>query len=367
MPRVFQVKSYPGTAIAGLLLAGACAPPQPPPRRPVPVAIGVAARGPVPDLRLANGMVEPLNAVAILPQVGGVLTEVLFKEGADVAAGQLLFKIDPRPYEAALHQAEAVLSKDQAEADNADRSAARYGALVQNDYVTREQAEDATATAAAARAAVEADRAAVEAARLNLEYATIRSPIAGRTGSLLVRSGNVVRPGGTPLVTINQLRPIRVRFALPERDLVDVQRYATRGRIRVRAAPAGDGPFEDGVLSLLENAVDTTTGTVGLKAEFPNRSGLLWPGQFVTVQLELHVDPDALTVPTQSVVVGQNGSYVFVVQPGDSVRVQPVVTGRTVQDRTVIERGLDAGARVVTDGQSRLEPGARVEIRPAVK
>ena len=156
-------------------------------------------------------------------------------------------------------------------------------------------------------------------------------------------------------------------LALPERDLADVQRYASRGRIPVRAAAAGDGPFEDGVLSLLENAVDTTTGTVGLKAEFPNRSGNLWPGQFVTVQLELHVDPDALTVPTQSVVTGQNGSYVFVVQPENTVKMQPVVTGRTVQDRTVIEKGLDAGARVVTDGQSRLEPGARVEIRPGVK
>ena len=355
------------TLAAGLLVLGGCAKPEPPPRRPVPVAVGVAARGPVPDMRVANGVVEPLNAVSILPQVGGVLTDVLFKEGANVTAGQLLFKIDPRPYEATLHQAEAVLSKDLAQAENAARDAARYTALVQNDYVTKEQADQATSAAAAARAAVEADRATVEAARLNLEYASIRSPIDGRTGSLLVRSGNVVRPGGTPLVTINQIRPIRVRFALPERDLVDVQRYAGRGRIPVRAAAAGDGPFEDGVLSLLENAVDTATGTVGLKAEFPNRSGLLWPGQFVTVQLELHVDADLLTVPSQSVVVGQSGSYVFVVQPGDSVRMQPVVTGRTVQDKTVIERGLEAGARVVTDGQSRLEPGAKVEIRPAVK
>jgi multidrug efflux system membrane fusion protein len=347
---------------------GGCAKPKPPPRPPVPVTVGVVERGPVPDLIVANGQVEPINSVTIQPQVGGVLGEVLFREGAEVSAGELLFKIDSRPYVSALRQAEAMLARDQAQADNAQRDAERYAALVQKDYVTKSQADQAAAAAAAQKAVVEADRAAVETARLNVEYASIRAPIAGKSGSLLVRAGNVVRPGGgDPLVTINQVRPIRVRFAVPERDLAEVQRYAKGGKVRVSATPAGEGAPEQGLLSFLENAVDTITGTVTLKAEFPNPSGRLWPGQFVAVQVELYVEPNALTVPSQAILVGQSGSYVFVVEPGDTVRVQPVTTGRSVRDRTVIEKGVDAGTRVVTDGQSRLEAGSAVEVRSGAK
>ena len=354
-----------GVMSAVVVVAAACAKPAPPPRRPVPVTVAVAERGPVPYLMVSNGVVEPINSVSILPQVGGVLTDVLFGEGDDVVAGRPLFKIDPRPYEAALRQAQANLARDLAQAENARSQAERYAALVQNDYVTREQADLSASESAAANAVVAADSAALESARLNLEYATIRAPISGRTGSLLVRPGNVVRPGtGGPLVTINEIRPIRVRFSLPERDLADVRRYAREGNVQVRATPAGGGA-ETGVLSFLENAVDTTTGTVTLKAQFPNPRAVLWPGQFVSVEVRLYVDPEALTVPSQAVLTGQSGSYVFVVRPGDVVAVQAVVPGRTVQDRTVITQGLDAGARVVTDGQSRLAPGARVEVRTA--
>ena len=361
MNRILRIASS-----AAAVVAAACAKPVPPPRRPVPVTVAVAERGPVPYLMVSNGVVEPINSVAILPQVGGVLTDVLFGEGDEVAAGRPLFKIDPRPYDAALRQAQANLARDVAQAENARSQAERYGALVEQDYVTREQADLSAAQSAAANAVVAADSAALESARLNLEYATIRAPITGRTGSLLVRPGNVVRPGtGGPLVTINQIRPIRVRFSLPERDLAEVRRYAREGNIQVRATPTGGGAPETGVLSFLENAVDTTTGTVTLKAQFPNPRAALWPGQFVSVEVRLYVDPQALTVPSQAVLTGQSGSYVFVVRPGDVVAVQAVEAGRTVQDRTVIVRGLDAGARVVTDGQSRLAPGARVEIRTA--
>ena len=353
-------------AVAAMTLAG-CAKPQPPPRRSVPVAVAVAQRGPVPYLILANGVVEPINTVAIQAQVSGVLTEVFFREGDDVSESRVLFQIDPRPYQAASRQAEAVLARDVAQAENAQRDAERYAALVQKDYVTKAQADQAQAAAAAQRAAVDADRAAVENAQLNLEYATVRAPIAGRTGSLIVRAGNVVRPGtGSPLVIINQIRPIRVRFAVPERLLPEVQRYAKGGGIRVRALPSGGPGPEDGKLTLVDNAVDTTTGTVVLKAEFRNLAGRLWPGQFVSVEMELYVQRNAVTVPSQAVLVGQSGSYVFVVGDSGVARVQPVTTGRTVRDLVVIEKGLEVGARVVTDGQSRLEPGAKVEVRPQV-
>ena len=351
-----------------LCMLVACGKPAPPPKRPVAVTVAPAERGPVPYVIGANGQVEPINSVAIQAQAGGVITDVLFKEGADVALGQPLIKIDPRPFEAALRQAEAMLARDQASAANAVRDAERYAALVQKDYVTKSQADQAVAAAAAQTAVVDADKAAVENARLNLEYTTIRAPIAGRTGSLLVHAGNVVRPGGgEPLVTINQIHPIRIRFAVPERYLAEVQRYAKAGKVRVIANLATTGEPEAGVLSFVENAVDTVTGTVTLKGEFPNTSGRLWPGQFLPVQVELYVEPNAVTIPTAAIVVGQNGSYVFVVEAGNTVRVQPVVTERAYQDRTIVTKGLDAGTSVVTDGQSRLEAGVKIDVRPGVQ
>jgi multidrug efflux system membrane fusion protein len=346
----------------------ACAKPEPPEKKPVAVTVATAQRGPVPYVIGANGQVEPINSVAIQAQAGGVITAVLFNEGADVTLGQPLIKIDARPYESALRQAEAVLARDQVSAANAARDADRYAALVQKDYVTKSQADQAIAAAAAQTAVVEADKAAVENARLNLEYTTIRAPIAGRTGSLLVHAGNVVRPGGgEPLVTINQIHPIRIRFAVPERFLSEVQKYAKAGKVRVIANPSTGGAPEVGFLSFVENAVDTVTGTVTLKGEFPNASGRLWPGQFLRVEVELYVEPDVVTVPTVAVVVGQNGSYVFVVDAASTVTVQPVETERAFEDKTIIAKGLDAGVQVVTDGQSRLEPGAKVEIRPGVQ
>jgi len=351
--------------LAVAVLVAACAEPAPAAKPPVAVTVATSERGAAPYTVVANGVVEPLRAVAVQSQVEGVLTAVHFKEGEEVRAGQSLFAIDPRPYAARLRQAEALLARDQAQAENARREAERFGALVQKDYVTKSQSDQAAANAQALGAAVAADRAAVEAARLDLENASIRAPVGGKTGSLLVREGNLVRPGtGAPLVVINQIQPILVRFAVSEREFPLVQRYAANRSLKVRATPPREGaaPVE-GTLSFIDNGVDTTTGTVTLKAQFENRDRQLWPGQFVQVALELYVQPDAVLVPAEAVLTGQEGAFVFVVDSAGQAAMRPVVAGRTVGKRMLIERGLAGGERVVTDGQARLTPGAKVDIK----
>jgi multidrug efflux system membrane fusion protein len=347
-----------------LLALAACAKAAPPARPAVAVTVATAERGAAPYLVSANGIVEPMQTVAVQSQVGGVLTTVRFKEGDEVQAGQILLEIDPRPFRSALDQAQAVLARDEAQADNARRDADRYAALVQKDYVTRSQADQAAANAAAMRSVVAADRAAVDNAKFNFENATIRAPIAGKTGSLLVRQGNLVKPGAAPpLVVINQIHPILVRFTVPDRELPNVQKYAASKALRVRATPRGDAGPEEGALSFVDNWVDTTSGTVTLKARFDNRDGRLWPGQFVAVEVELYVQENAVLVPSSAVQVGQDGPFVFAVTADGKAQFRPVTAGRVVGDRTVIEKGLDAGARVVTDGQSRLVPDAKVEVK----
>ncbi len=312
----------------------------------------------------ATGSVEPIQTVAVLPQVQGVLLRVRFREGDEVTPGQVLFEIDPRPYQAALQQAEATLARDLVQATNAVLEADRYGALVANASVSKEDYQAKRAAADAQVAAALADSAAVAVAKLNLEYATIRAPIAGRTGGLQIREGNVVRPTGTtPLVTINQLRPILVRFAVPAVHLPALLRPATGAR-RVLVRPSRDSAAVlVGELSFVDNHVDSATGTVLLKGRFPNRDETLWPGEFLDVTLVLAVDSAATVVPSQAVVTGQQGSYVFVVAPDGRVSQRPVTVARTVDTLAVIADGLTPGTLVVTDGQLRLTPDARVEIR----
>ena len=316
----------------------------------------------------ATGSVEPIQTVAVLPQVQGVLLGVRFREGDEVAVGQVLFEIDPRPYEAALQQAKATLARDLVQAANAVLEADRYGALVANASVSKEDYQAKRAAADALIAAALADSAAVAVARLNLEYATIRAPIAGRTGGLQIREGNVVRPTtSTPLVTINQLRPILVRFAVPATQLPSLLRPASqggRGARRVLARPGRDtAAVLVGDLSFVDNHVDSATGTVLLKGRFPNRDETLWPGEFVDVTLVLAVDSAATVVPAQAVVTGQQGTYVFVVAADGRVSQRPVTVARTVDTLAVIADGVTPGTLVVTDGQLRLTPDARVEIR----
>jgi multidrug efflux system membrane fusion protein len=353
-------------ALGCLCALAACSKPAPQRAPRVPVVVAAARRTAVPDVISANGVVEPMQTVAVESQVEGVLTDVTFSEGQDVRAGQVLFQIDPRPYVAALQQARGQLARDQAMAANAQRDAARYAALVQQDYVTRSQADQAQATAASTAATVEADRAAVARAQIDVTNCTIRAPIWGRTGSLLIRRGNLVKANSAPpLVVINQIEPILVRFSLPQGQLPDVQRHFGKGDpLVVRATPSeGNGAMQDGTLSFVDNAVDSATGTVLLKARFANTAGALWPGQFVTVALQLDVNPNALTVPGAAVMTGQQGSYVFLVDNTGHARQHAVQVARTVDTLAVIASGLAAGDRVVVDGQSRLTPNAQVVVR----
>lgn len=352
-------------ALVGTGLALACGGAKKSARPPVPVVAAVAAERAVPLTLGAVGTVEPIESVAVKAQVGGVITRVGFREGDEVRAGQLLFQIDPRPLAAALAAAEAQLARDRAEAENARVQAERYDRLVARDFVTREQRDAAATRAASLAAAVRADEAAVEQARLNLAYASVTAPIAGRTGSVLVKMGNVARANEATLVVINQLRPIRVAFAVAGERLPEIRRHAAAGELPVRVQPsrAGDEPPLAGRLTFVDNAVAPGSGTVTLKAEFANDDGRLWPGQFVDVELELAVEPAALTVPAGAIVTGQEGPFVFVIDGDGKAAKRPVRVARTAGDLAVIAAGLSAGERVVTDGQLRLQPGDAVQVK----
>ena len=362
------MKHYPApppflAGLALLLLAG-CGKKDAPPPPPVPVTVATAERRAVPFELAANGTVEPTRTVAVQAQVSGVLQRVAFTEGDEVKQGQILFQLDPRPYRAALDQALAALARDSATAANAAEEAKRYETLAEKQYVTAQQYQQTRTTAAAGEATLAGSRAAVEQARLNLQYATIRAPIAGRTGSLLIREGNLVRANATePLVVINQLRPILVRFAIPATNLPLIRQHQGKDMV-VRALPAGgDGDPSEGKLTFVDNAVDSSTGTVLLKGRFPNDDGELWPGGFVDVRLQLYVEPDALVVPSTAVVAGQQGSYVFVIQPDSSAATRGVTVNRTAGDLAVVSGEVQPGDRVVVDGQLRLRQGSKVQIK----
>lgn len=348
-----------------VLLVAACGKKEPPPPPPVPVSVGKAEIRAVPfDLR-ANGTVEPLQTVAVQPQVAGPIVSIAFSEGQEVQKGQVLFQIDPRPFQAALAQAQAALARDRAQAANADQEAKRFQALAQKEYVTAQQYDQARTTAAASQATQAGSQAAVDAARLDLQYATIRAPISGKTGALMVRAGNLVRTGTTtPLVTINQIRPILVRFAVPASELGIIQTHGGKN-IPVYAVPTSGGDSARGTLSFIDNAVDTATGTILLKGTFPNVSGSLWPGEFVNVRLGLYVDENVLTVPATAVVAGQQGNYVFVIGADGTAATKNIKVIRSAGDLEVIEGELKSGERVVTDGQLRLQAGSKVQIKAA--
>jgi membrane fusion protein, multidrug efflux system len=346
-----------------VLFAAACSKTPAPPPPPATVTVAPVIRGPAPNVVTANGQVEPVQTARVAAQVSGLVTAVVFREGDVVRRGQVLFRIEPRPYAAALAQAEAALARDEAQAANARQDAERYDALAKDDYVTRSEAAGQRATAAALAATVSADRAAIAKARFDLENTVVRAPIAGRTGSVLVRQGNLVDGTPTqPLVVINQLDPILVRFDLPASAFPAVQHAGGRALpVRVVSADSG-GDTLSGRLTFVDNAVDTTTGTVQLKGEFANPRGALWPGQFVGVRLQLDVQPDALLVPAAAVQQGQQGPYVFVVGSDGRAAMRQIGTGQAVGDAVVVARGLTVGERVVTDGQSRIGPGAHVRV-----
>jgi multidrug efflux system membrane fusion protein len=329
---------------------------------PVPVRVAAATMLNAPLVFTSPGMIEPMQTVAVQAQVSGTLLDVAFSEGQNVQAGQVLFQIDPRPFRAALSQAEAALARDMAQAGNATRDAARYSDLAQKDYVTKSQADQQTATAVAARATVSSDSAAVEAARVNLSYATIRAPISGRTGSLLIRKGNLVGPNAGPLVVINQLHPILARFTVPQSDFPALQRRYSTAPVMVHLTAGDSTPIgEPGELAFIDNKVDSLTFTVTAKARFQNASNLLWPGESVTATVDLD-RVNAIAVPSSAVQTGQSGTYVYVVAADKSAKVRNVTLGPLVGDMQVIANGISLGEIVVTDGQSRLTPGSKVDI-----
>ncbi|MDE3173401.1 MAG: efflux RND transporter periplasmic adaptor subunit [Gemmatimonadota bacterium] len=346
-----------------LVVLSACGKPPAQRAAAVPVRTAPVARIAAPYTVSANGVAEPLQTVTVEAQVGGILDSVLFHEGDEVRAGQVLFRIDPRPFEAALRQARAALARDAAQAQSAERDAQRYRTLVAKDYVTRSQADQAEATAGALRATMQADSAAIETARLNLAYTTIRAPIEGRTGGLLVRRGNLVKANADPLVVINQIHPILVRFPVTQQDFLALQQGVAARALPVRVETADSVALaETGTLTFLDNAVDSLTGTVTAKARFENAARSLWPGEFVRVTVVLGTQHDALAVPTPAVLTGQNGQYVFVVDAARTARVRAVLVNRIVGGMTVLDSGVVAGETVVTDGQSRLTPGAAVDV-----
>ena len=318
----------------------------------VPVTVAKVEQKNLPMQIRAIGTVQPVSTVAVRALVGGQLTRVWFREGDDVRKGQMLFTIDPRPYQASLQQAEANLARDVANQRNAESEAARYAGLVKKDYVTKEEYERMTSAAEAAKAV-----AAVENARLQLAYCNITSPIDGRTGGLMVHPGNIVHANDTnPLVVINQVTPVYVQFAIPETQLDQVRARGGIG-VPVTASPQNGGaPIATGRLSFIDNAVDATTGTITLKALYPNQNRALWPGQFVTVAMTLQERPNAVVVPSQAVQTGQRGQYVYVVKQDASVEMRPVNVEESVNQQAVIANGLTPGETVVTDGQLRLTP-----------
>jgi len=332
---------------------------------PAPVTVGVVTRRAVPVQIIVIGNVEASSTVGVKAQVGGTLIKVHFTEGQDVTKGDLLFTIDPRPYEAALRQAEANLARSTAQFDNARVEEKRYEELVKKGYVSQTQYEQVRTNAAALEATVFADSALLENAKLSLGYCVIRSPFSGRTGSLMVYEGNLIKANAdTPMVTINQIQPVNVSFAVPEKNLPEIKSYMAGGALKVEAfISKEDKNPAQGRLAFIENVVDTATGTIKLKGAFDNRDRRLWPGQFVHVVLTLTTQNNAVVVPTQAVLTGQKGQFVFAVKEDMTAEVRPVVVSRTSGEESVIESGLTPGEKVVTDGQIRIMPGAKVEIK----
>jgi len=355
---------------------------------PVPVAVAKATEESVPIQVRTVGTVEAFSTVEVKAQVAGPLMTVKFTEGATVNQGDLLFEIDSRPFREALRQAQAAVAKDeaqlrvaqetlarsQAQLKNAQADATRFEQLSKEGISTRQQ-EDQIRTAAevakhsvaadeasieTTRATLESDRAAVEQAKINLAYCEIRAPITGRAGNLLLHPGNLVKANAdTGLVVLNQIKPIFIIFGVPERYLGAISQQQARHKLVVDAVPDKDSVHEAGILSVIDNTVDANTGTIRLKAAFDNKDGHLWPGQFVDVVLTLDMET-RIVIPSEAVQVSQQGSLVYVVKPDTSVEPRPVAAGETVGGKVVIEKGIAAGETVVTDGQSRLFPGAKI-------
>ncbi len=371
-----SLRSFPLRAIAPILvilatlatLTGGCSDKSKAASRgpgPAPVLVGKVERKPVPLTLDAIGAVEPSRTVSVRSQVTGTLLKIDFQEGQDVKEGDLLFEIDPRPFQNALRSAEADLQKARVQFQNAHAQSDRYRSLSADEAISKEQFQSIEDAERSASAQVLSGEAAVANARLQLEYCSIHAPISGRTGSYGAHEGDLITSSSaTPLVVVNQLSPTYVTFGVPQHYLAEIARYRAAGPIPVAATPAGgtDPAPEKGELNFIDNAVDTSTGTIRLKAAFPNESLRLWPGQFVVVRLTL-ATPEAIVVPSAAVESDQAGQHVFVVKNDQTAELRPVVVERTFGSGSVISRGLAEGETVITVGQLRVVPGQRVAIK----
>lgn len=351
---------------ATLMACGGTKAAPPPSTPPVPVIAATVVTRDMPVQVHAIGAVEAYSTVAVKTQITGELTGVYFQEGQEVKKGDLLFTLDKRPFEAEVKKQESNLARDKAQAELAHTQLKRYAALMKEGVIAKEQYDQYSSNADALDAAVEADKAAVENARVQLVYCSINSPINGKVGSILIHQGNMIKANDVPLVNINQIEPIRVSFTVPEQYLAEIKRYSATGKLPVQATVPNDPKPATGSLSFIDNSVDQTTGTIKLKGEFVNRDRRLWPGQFVDVNLTLNRQPNAVVVPAAAVNTGQQGQYIFVIKPDMTVDARPVKVNRTTSGQAVIDSGVASGEQVVTDGQVRLVPGAKVQIKEAV-
>jgi multidrug efflux system membrane fusion protein len=360
--------------LAGLLLLTACSggpsaeEPQKKEKPQVPVAVAQVLEKDVPVQLTAVGNVEAYATVSVKSRVGGELVAVHFQEGQEVKEGDPLFTIDKSPYEVALKEAQARLERDQALARKAQDDVRRNTPLAEKDFVSRQAYDQLKSTAEAAQATVKADQASLENLALQLSYCSIRAPISGRTGSLMIQRGNLIKASdeNKSLVVIHQILPIYVSFSVPEQYLAQIIRGMSEGKMPVLALISDPTAAKDpiaGTVSFVNNTVDTSTGTIRLKATFPNKDRRLWPGQIANVELTLGIQPRAVVVPSQTIQSGQSGQYAFVVKSEGMVELRPVVVGRSTNGETVIEKGLRPGETVVTDGQLLLAPGTRVSVK----
>ena len=336
--------------------------------RPAPVTVALAVTRTVPVVVQAVGNVEPMATVAVKPRVDGAIVDQIVRDGAVVAKGETLFRIDPRPFDLAIRESQAKLDRDKALLDKANGDLKRYSTLKSQDVVAQEQYDQTFSQAKTLEGTIRLDQATLDRARLDLEYADIRAPIAGRVGTVQLTVGNVLKANDDrTMCVINQVSPIFIAFSVPERYLPALQARQKEGPVPVTAAPAGEDGREPitAALASVDNAVDVKTGAIRLKAISENADHRLWPGQFVRVGLTLSTRKDAVLVPTQAVLDGLKGPYVYVIGPDNLAEARQITPGPIVDDATVVEKGIVPGERVVVDGQVRLAPGSKAEVKAA--
>jgi len=328
----------------------------------VPVSIAMVRQQAMPFRVTAIGNVDAFNTVSVKARVDGQIVEVNFKEGQEVARGSVLFRIDPRPYEAALRQAEAANARDVAARDQAQAQEHRYKDLLEKNFVSKDAYAQFRTNAETASAVADGSKAAVDNAKLNLEYCTIRSPIDGYTGKIQIQIGNLVKATDTtPLVVVNQVHPIYVTFAVPEQQLSLIRSSSNAGSLAVEVNFPNQAKSATGKLSFIDNSVDPTTGTIKLRGVFANTDNSLWPGQFVNVGVKLYDQGDAVVIPSQAIQNGPDGEFVFVVKSDMTVEVRKIKSDRSDGENTIVASGLSGGEQVVTRGQLKLIAGARVK------